>query len=602
MNDRTTDPDTDEPRVASPGSEPTIKLLHQSDTFPVLNLPPGTMSASPQRMADSTKSLQFDSREPYPQRFGAYELLGELARGGMGVVFKARQVELDRTVALKMILGIQEDQAAKRFVQEARATATMDHPNIVPIYDVGNFEGRLFFTMPFVDGPSLKALVESSGVPPVSKALSLFVQIVAGMAHAHRRGIVHRDLKPANVLVDSDGRPRVADFGLAKKYDDAARHELTGTGQIMGTPAYMSPEQAQDSKDVTPASDVYSLGAILYFLLTGRAPFTGTNITELLIQVVTTTPASPRTLNPSIPAELEAICLRCLAKSPTDRFPHAMAVAEKLSPIVQKYELSSNSLDSTNLYLADSASENQLSITSLDPPPSPSRKKLFVIAAFGLVALIGAVAFFWPPSARKDATKTTEDPTDPGTDRSAVIAPKVDDALWPAPKGDFKVSVDFNASVQKGTDGIVRLANNAPIQLELLSEVDAWVYVFIVDPSDQAILLYPYPQEPDGRLIGGVKKLVPSHPDVVARTTPTAGDGFERIRVVASTAKLPDLPAGKPVGNFRAFVDQIQRAGLQKVLRQVRGNRGIEFVQKSATAPPTIAQLSEAELRFRVEK
>ena len=197
-----------------------------------------------------------------PQAFGKYELVGEIARGGMGVVYRARQHGLDRVVALKMILGKGADpEGARRFLQEARAAAAIDHPNVVPIYDIGEGDGKPYFTMAFVDGPNLRAFVETRGVPSVATTVSLFAQIVAGVAHAHRQGIIHRDLKPANVLIDRDGRPRVTDFGLAKRTE--VDTQLTATGQVVGTPQYMAPEQARDSKDVGPPADVYALGAIL---------------------------------------------------------------------------------------------------------------------------------------------------------------------------------------------------------------------------------------------------------------------------------------------------------------------------------------------------
>ncbi len=615
MNDRPTNPESKEHGVPPSGSQFTEQIPHQSDTYPVVNEPISTLTAVQQKLFDSTKSLQFDSQELYPQQFGAYELLEELARGGMGVVYKAKQSGLDRIVALKMILGIQESHAAKRFIQEARATASLDHPNIVPIFDVGEHDGRLYFTMPFVDGPSLKILVEESRDLPISKVLSLFIQIVAGMAHAHRRGIVHRDLKPANILVDTDGRPRVADFGLAKKYDDAARMELTGTGQIMGTPAYMSPEQAQESKDVTPSSDVYSLGAILYFMLTRRAPFIGTNVTELLIQVVTKSPDSPSTLNRTIPPELDAICLKCLAKSPADRYPHAMALAEALSPLAQKFAPSTQSLtplETTKLHLPDSSSEEAMSLTKVEPYGSVNNRRLilFVVAGFFLIAGATVLISQHFKKPKQEIVQTIPDDSRPDDSEKNVsrgeniinTQTKPDDRLWPDPIEDFKLSVNLVANAQKkDQNSIIHLANKAPLQIELLSAVDCWVYVFVVDSSDQAMLLFPYPQEQNNQLIGGVKRTIPSHPDYVARATPTVGEGYERIRVIGSTVKLPDPPPGQVVGNFRAYVDQIEKAGLQNVLSQVRGKRGIEIVKKDQTTPAKKSAMSEAELRFRVD-
>jgi serine/threonine-protein kinase len=262
--------------------------------------------------------------------FGDYELLEEIARGGMGVVYKARQVSLNRTVAVKMILSGQLAGPAEvqRFRHEAEAAANLQHPNIVAIHEVGEHDGQRYFSMDYIEGKELAGLVREGPLP--AKRAAAYVKTIAEAIHyAHGKGVLHRDLKPSNILIDAGDQLRVTDFGLAKKQTDPSG--LTLSGAVIGTPAYMSPEQAAGkSKDVGPSSDVYSLGAILYCLLTARPPFVGEAMHDTLVQVLEAEPIPPRLLNRSVPRDLEAICLKCLEKSPTRRYPTAQALADEL--------------------------------------------------------------------------------------------------------------------------------------------------------------------------------------------------------------------------------------------------------------------------------
>lgn len=262
--------------------------------------------------------------------FGEYELLAEIARGGMGVVYKARQTRLNRTVAVKMILAgeLANHEDVHRFLAEAEAAAGLDHPGIVPVYESGEIGGQQFFSMGFVDGQSLAALLAAGPLPP-RRAAELLALVADAVEYAHQQGVIHRDLKPGNILLDKDGRPRVTDFGLAKRV--AGDSGLTHTGQALGTPSYMPPEQASGKLDaVGPVSDVYALGAVLYATLTGRPPFQSANPLDTLLQVLEEEPVAPRQLNPEVPRDLETVALKCLEKEAHKRYAHASELADEL--------------------------------------------------------------------------------------------------------------------------------------------------------------------------------------------------------------------------------------------------------------------------------
>ncbi len=274
--------------------------------------------------------------EPVLKFFGDYTVLGEIAKGGMGVVYLARHRKLNRTVALKMIRpgALDQGDGLRRFRIEAEAAANLDHPNIVPIYELGEHEGRHYFSMKMVEGESLhdfnaKRLPHERGNDWLRNSALLMVKISRAVQHAHERAILHRDLKPKNILIDEQGEPHVTDFGLAKVIGQTSGETMADA--IMGTPHYMSPEQAAGkTRDVTTLADVYSLGAVLFELLVGTPPFQGDTLMRVIQQVRETPPPNPAQLNAAVPRDLATICLKCLEKEPHARYVSANALADEL--------------------------------------------------------------------------------------------------------------------------------------------------------------------------------------------------------------------------------------------------------------------------------
>jgi WD40 repeat protein len=294
---------------------------------PTRSLPP---AASPEGEAPPTRFGEPSA----PGGVGAamvpgYQVLGVLGRGGMGIVYKAQQTALHRLVALKMILhgDYAGPEERRRFHAEAEAVAQLQHPNIVQVYEVGEHEGKPFFSLEFCAGGALDRKLAGTPLPPL-EAARLVETLARAMHAAHQANVIHRDLKPANVLLTADGTPKITDFGLAKKLGEAGR---TATGAVMGTPSYMAPEQAGGkSKEVSPATDVYALGAILYELLTGRPPFMAATPLDTIMQVMSADPVPPSRLQSKTPRDLQTICLKCLQKEPARRYPSAAALAKDL--------------------------------------------------------------------------------------------------------------------------------------------------------------------------------------------------------------------------------------------------------------------------------
>jgi serine/threonine-protein kinase len=269
--------------------------------------------------------------EPILAEFGDYELLEEIGRGGQGIVYRARQKSLNRLVALKIVgLGQRASEThLKRFRREAEAAARLQHPRIIPIYEIGERDGACYFSMKLEDGGQLDQLVRREAVP-LRRAAEIIASLARTVHYAHERGILHRDIKPGNILLDAQGEPHLADFGLVRLVESDST--VTRMMEVLGTPSYIAPEQAAaQNEKVTSATDVYGLGAVLYQLLTGHPPFPGGTTYETIRLVLETEPRNPRLWNSKIDRDLTTICLKCLEKDPARRFKSALELAEDLA-------------------------------------------------------------------------------------------------------------------------------------------------------------------------------------------------------------------------------------------------------------------------------
>ncbi len=325
-----------EPHLAPASEPPTAGWSTSTPTQPVAGVLAGAAAGDSPETAGEPDDAPGSRPIPRGQEHvGDYVLHEEIARGGMGVVYKAQHTALKRVVALKMILSGSTATPAERarFRREAELAANLDHPNIVPIYEVRDQEGVLYFSMKLVDGGSLARNRELFAENP--RAIARLVATLArAVEYAHGKGFIHCDLKPSNILIDRQQLPQITDFGLARRTSEDS--SLTATGAILGTPSYMAPEQASGNRrSIGPTTDVYGLGAILYELLTGRPPFRTPTMMETVVQVLERDPIPPHELGGGVPRDLESICLKCLEKMPQDRYPTARALAEELERYLQ---------------------------------------------------------------------------------------------------------------------------------------------------------------------------------------------------------------------------------------------------------------------------
>ncbi len=321
--------------TAMPTSEPPTVEMKPGRDATIMASPPPNMDTIQLDVAGQLAAQEEAFQQGVPKIPG-YQIISELGRGGMGVVYRAKQLSANRDVALKVVRNDVLDtlplatrkSTLDRFRHEAHAAARLEHDNLVPVYDVGDNGSLRYYAMRFVDGTSLYDMLRNKAMSN-QDAARYIEPIARGLHYAHEQGVLHRDLKPHNIIVETkSGRPMLTDFGLAKFLEQ--RDELTHAGDVMGTPSYMSPEQARDSGKVTALADVYSLGAALYHVLTSRPPFQAANVAETIRQVFEEDPVPPRRLNPAIDRDLETICLKCLQKEPAKRYASALALADDL--------------------------------------------------------------------------------------------------------------------------------------------------------------------------------------------------------------------------------------------------------------------------------
>ncbi|MDO9019414.1 MAG: serine/threonine-protein kinase [Deltaproteobacteria bacterium] len=356
---------------------------------------------------------QFDERFSVPEllpgsTFASYEIIRKIGEGGMGAVYEARRQGLDKRVALKILTAVENAAMTARFVQEARIAAALEHPHVVDCFDVGEFEGKPFLTMELLEGESLKDRL-ARGPLTIVETCDLFLPLCSAVAAAHDHGIVHRDLKPDNIFLAKKLRqvvPKVLDFGIAKARPVGGRPGVTQTASILGTPHYMSPEQATDSKGVEPASDQFSLGSILWECLTGRLLFDGDNLVEVLMRVVSAPVDPPSTVNPEVPRALDQVVLRLLSRTPSERFGSMRALGTALLPFAsvgarERWSAEFNDLSHQAtasagtppavLSAARATTSDTLQATSrsLTPAAPRSRPKWLALAVVAALALVG---------------------------------------------------------------------------------------------------------------------------------------------------------------------------------------------------------------------
>ena len=539
-----------------------------SDTSPGVSEHTAAFTAS-----DPVSPLAAPKAVTLPCDFGDYELQQEIAHGGMGVVYRAKQKSLARIVALKMILPhlVATEIAIERFEREARSAAALDHPNIVPIYEIGERMGRYYFTMAFIEGTTLKARVADQTLTR-KEILDLFVPITEAVAFAHERGIIHRDLKPDNVLIDSQGRPRITDFGLAKPTSGSA--ELTSTGQILGTPAYMAPEQALGGdRKIGPEADVYALGSILFFLLAGEPPFGGQSVTEILFRVVNdAVPDAPQRAVGM--TDLDSICRKCLQKAPAARFPDGRALLAALRELPS--DRVATPLELANI-LGPSGSRYVDPKKLIAKPTSAPKRRSAAFVALGLLgaaAVAGAIA--WVMLNR---------PAGPSSDATASIVGVPISLLKPVfDNNEIKLQVKMLGTVKKLEDGVELLKDGESIGLDIVADQDAHIVIWALEEDGSIHQIFPNAKETNNKLVAGKHRIIPD-PNVID-FKPTAAKGVEYIKILASNRPMALAAAAAAVERDGDFVKFTQKSGnFDTMLRGIKSSAPPEQKNGEAVVP-----------------
>ncbi len=391
------------------------------------------------------------------KQLGRYEILDELGRGAMGVVYTARDPIIDRVVALKTIdfalTGAAAESFEQRFFQEARAAGRLNHPNIVTIYDAGQADGVAYLAMEFLDGTSLRQLLDEPPPLGIARAVEVAGQIVRGLAYAHEQGVIHRDIKPANIIVLRNKRPKITDFGIARLSEADGR-----SGERAGSPKYMAPEQIRADATIDGRADLFSLGAVLYEMLTGRAPFTGETVHEIMEQVLAADPPRPGSVNARVPPELDAIVMRMLAKRPADRFPSARSLFRDLRRIEERLEerTTREAADEAEVVaaVAPTSSDGDKTLVLAAAPAAPtlralrSTRRMVALVAAGLIlaglALIPLRLQFSDANARRTELAAAPPPAVIDTlpaPASAPVQPEPLPAIEPPPPPPEPVKV-----------------------------------------------------------------------------------------------------------------------------------------------------------------
>jgi tRNA A-37 threonylcarbamoyl transferase component Bud32 len=486
-----------------------------------------------------------------PVEMGDYEVMEELGRGGMGVVYRAREKSLGRIVALKKVLMAQTHPSIlARFQQEARAAAALDHPGIVPLFRVGEMDGQPFFTMAYIDGESLSTLLHREGPVPPRRAGQLLVQVADAVAYAHERGIIHRDLKPDNILLDRQGNPRITDFGLARRLD--AGPNLTSQGLVVGTPSYMAPEQAQGDTNLTPAVDVYSLGAVLHALLVGQAPFTGSSVHEVLMKVTMLAPPPLRQINPALPQELETIVLRCLEKDPARRYLSAADLAADLRAWLEGQP--------STVARAGKADPTMIATA---PAPSGSGRKPARLALIAVCLLVAAGAVFAAWWVNRDL----------GSDWTK------------ARRQDFALKVSLGGSLARDNQGVYLVPNKHRVQFVIESPIDVHVGIWSIQ-SNGVLRLLPNDDEKDTFIGKQSTRLVPGQGRKGFISEPSDPPGeVEYFRIVARTGKWTPVKADSRHEVFAVFTRG--SAAFAKWETEQAGLRGLRGVRLESGDKPS---------------